>query len=189
MFGALLQRCHAKEVAPVCYLKKTAASRPRLVALLPASSDDNDFSPAKLNGFHVFYLPFMNDIRGTHEDSKQLCHSEISPDGEEKLVRAGKDETLAAMAIIKKLRGSYDPANFENRSLRIVWKQIEARALNRNTVPEVDDPTEPDLPTITQRISVPASQFKRLIFPPGYNATGIPVNEANVERNAFGNQV
>lgn len=163
-----MQRCQAREVAPVCYLKKTAASKPRLVALLPASSVDNDFSPAKLNGFHVFYLPFMNDIRGTHEDSKQLCHSEIRPNGEEKLVRAGEEEKLAAMAIIKKLRGSYIPDNFENRSLRSAWKQIETKALNRSTEAEVDDPTEPNIPQMTKRIGVPASQFNRLVFPEGY---------------------
>lgn len=61
LFGALVDRCQARGFAPMCILKSTVATKPRVVALLPHTEQDPE--QPSVFGFHVIFLPFLNDVR------------------------------------------------------------------------------------------------------------------------------
>lgn len=61
--AALLNRCNARNVAAICSLKNTAATKPRMVALLPQLLQQDAFGQCLPEGFHVIFLPYSGDIR------------------------------------------------------------------------------------------------------------------------------
>ena len=61
--AALLHRCNARNVAAICSLKSTAASKPCMVALLPQLLQQDTFGQCLPEGFHVIFLPYSDDIR------------------------------------------------------------------------------------------------------------------------------
>ena len=160
LFGALLDRCKARNVAAICYMKNAASSRPRQVALLPQLDDT-------LQGFHVIDQPFMNDVR--HLPYQDLVATNPT-DG--KIVRANQEEVDAAKAIIKKMTvRNFSPDMFENPALRAKWNLVEQLALGRDDVVEFQDALLPPV-GIDERLGERAAHFNNLLFPYGYTAPG-----------------
>ena len=59
LFAALLDRCVARNVVPICSFTLRANSPPSLVALLPQEEKLDDSNIQILPpGFHVVYLPY-----------------------------------------------------------------------------------------------------------------------------------
>lgn len=59
LFAALLDRCIAKKVVPICYFTPNTNSTPSLVALIPQEEQLNDSNIQIISpGFHVVYLPY-----------------------------------------------------------------------------------------------------------------------------------
>ena len=67
--AALLNRCNARNVAAVCSLKSTAATKPRMVALLPQLLQQDAFGQCLPEGFHMIFLPYSGDIRALNMDN------------------------------------------------------------------------------------------------------------------------
>jgi ATP-dependent DNA helicase 2 subunit 1 len=59
LFAALLDRCIARKVVPICYFTPNTNSTPSLVALIP-QEEELDGSNIQIlpPGFHVVYLPY-----------------------------------------------------------------------------------------------------------------------------------
>lgn len=174
LFGALLDRCKARNVAIICYMKNSASSRPRQVALLPQLDDT-------LQGFHVIDQPFMNDVR--HLFYQDLVATNPT---DETIVRANREEIDAAKAIIKKMMiRNFSPDMFENPALHAKWNLVEHLALNRDDVDGIDDKIFPPV-GVDERLGERATHFNNLLFPHGYAGQG-PAGRAavNVPDDAF----
>ena len=162
LFGALLNRCQARGLAALCYLKRTVINKPRIVALLPSSQDDPG-----LSGFHVIHLPFKNEIRPL--DYEKLT-ARIGQGDDSKPLRAAPDQVEAAKKIVKKLKWVYDPENFEDPTLHTWWTCIEATALEKpGAVEPADDTTLPDDEGIVKRLGNLTNDFSGLVYPDGYD--------------------
>jgi ATP-dependent DNA helicase 2 subunit 1 len=59
----------------------------------------------------------------------------------ESTVKADAEQIGKAKAVVKKLRFSYTPYNFDNPKLQTHWRNIEALALDYNERIEVKDVT------------------------------------------------
>lgn len=165
-------------------------------------SETQDPDQASLNGFHVLYLPYLNDVRKfPYED---LVGSTILPvPGERRSVpevwRAEPNQIEAAKAIVKKMvmKNGYSPELFEDPVLHTKWKLLEGRALERSEVEPVEDTTLPDCESIDKRLGTRASTFNDLVFPMGYQSgythpvskAKAPGNDAAVEDAARKRQV
>lgn len=154
-------------MAALCYLKRTAIAKPRIVALLPSSPD----YPG-LSGFHVIYLPFRNEIR--EFDYEQLTARIYQGEAESKLYRATRDQIEAAKSIVKKLKGIYDPENFEEPTLHTWWKCIENSALKNEDFEPVEDCTLPNYDWIAKRLGPLADAFVSLVYPYGCEPEATP---------------
>lgn len=172
LFGVLMDRCQVRGFAPLCILKCTVATKPRIVALLPNAEQDPE--QPSVFGFHVIYLPFLNDVRKFNYGD--LVGSTLVLKDERKYVpevwRADRGQIDAAVAIVKKLssKTSYTPAQFEDPALHTKWKTLEGLALGREDVESVDDLALPDCDCIDRRLGQRSTIFNDLVFPLGYQA-------------------
>ncbi|KAI8489562.1 X-ray repair cross-complementing protein 6 [Branchiostoma belcheri] len=125
LFSALLQRCLARDVVPICRYIPRKNSPPKFVALLPQKEefDDNNMQSTPA-GFHVIFLPFADDLR--------KLNFEDTP-------RAKQDQVDKAKEIINKLKFKYDPMSFENPVIQQHYRNLEALALDRDAPEEVYD--------------------------------------------------
>lgn len=196
LFGALVERCKKRGVVALCSLKTTSTAKPRIVALIPQLDEGKDSDQPVLNGFHIIYLPFLNDIRSLRYD--ELVGGSLVPAGdgtsraERDIWRANREQIDAAKAIVKKMtmKSGYTPTLFENPALHTKWKVIEGMALQREDVEEVYDATMPDTESIDGRLGARATEFNELVFPIVYQpqttcsrARG-PENAGDVEEAA-----
>lgn len=64
LFSALLARCHARQMAPVCWYKPRSNSPLEMVYLLPQPELKNELNEQTTPpGFHVIFAPFKEDMR------------------------------------------------------------------------------------------------------------------------------
>ncbi|XP_078670964.1 X-ray repair cross-complementing protein 5-like [Branchiostoma floridae x Branchiostoma belcheri] len=182
LFSALLQRCLARDVVPICRYIPRKNSPPKFVALLPQKEefDDNNMQSTPA-GFHVIFLPFADDLR--------KLNFEDTP-------RAKQDQVDKAKEIINKLKFKYDPMSFENPVIQQHYRNLEALALDRDAPEEVYDFTQPDKERIDRRAGQLVGEFKDMVFPDGYTPGAKPkrktaaataaeqVTEADIKRMA-----
>ena len=177
LFGTLLNRCQARGVAALCYLKQTAVKhKPRIVALLPSSPDDPG-----LSGFHVIHLSFRNEIRLLDYDK---LTARIGQGEDSKPHRATRDQIEAAKNIVKKLPDSavdpvsktiFNPEKFKDATLHTWWACIETSALEKQgPIKPAKDSTLPDNNWIVKRLGTLANDFSKLVYLYGYNPERAP---------------
>ncbi|XP_023217174.1 ATP-dependent DNA helicase 2 subunit 1-like [Centruroides sculpturatus] len=156
LFYALLQQCHKKQYAPICKFICRNNDTPKLVALIPQEEELDDHGIQEVpHGFHVVFLPFMEDMRKLNLRNKQKP--------KEQLVDKAKE-------IIKKLQFRFHPESFENPVLQQHWRNIEALALDEDAPDEIIDYTMPDYKTMEQRAGKLMEEFKSLAFSDNYES-------------------
>ncbi len=173
-----------------------------MVALIPHINETQDPDQTSLYGFHVCYMPYLNDVRKfPYEDLVGSTTLPI-PGGTRSVPevwRAERNQIEAAKAIVKKMvmQNGYSPELFEDPVLHTKWKLLEGRALERSEVEPVEDNTLPNCESIDKRLGTRASTFNDLVFPMDYQseythpvskAKG-PGNDAAVEDAARKRQV
>lgn len=155
-------------------MKSTMATKPLIVALLPHNDEDEN-EQGLCFGFHVIYLPFLNDVRKFVYEDLVVSTDVPASDGRQtvpQVLRADQRQIEAAKAIVKKLamRNPYTPLLFENPALHTKWKLIEGIALEREEVETIVDTTLPDEESIDTRLGARSSAFKDLVFPFHYES-------------------
>jgi len=155
IFMALLERCLARNVVPICHCVPRAGTCGAIVALLPKEEkrdDDNDQIQAA--GFSMIELPFADDIRKV----------EVEP------TMAPSDEQLqAAKKLVSKLTiKKFSPELIESPELAKFQNTLEAIALEKGAVDEIEDLTQPDTAGIDKRAGNEINQFNEIIFPRNY---------------------
>lgn len=160
LFSALLGRCIARDVVPICRFIPRRNSPPRFVALLPQEEEiDEHNNQVKPPGFHVIFLPFTDDLR-------RLKY--------EQTPKATTEQINKAKQVIKNLTSGFDSSNFENPSLQKHFKNLEALALDRDEPEELIDHTEPKTEAIDRKAGEAIKQFKDVVFPDDYDPLGKP---------------
>lgn len=160
LFSALLGRCIARDVVPICRFIPRRNSPPRFVALLPQEEEmDEHNNQVKPPGFHVIFLPFTDDLR-------RLKY--------EQTPKATTEQINKAKQVIKNLTSGFDSSNFENPSLQKHFKNLEALALDRDEPEELIDHTEPKTEAINRKAGEAIKQFKEVVFPDDYDPLGKP---------------
>lgn len=160
LFAALLSRCIARKMVPICCFTPRTNAAPSVVALIPQEErlDDSNiqiFPP----GFHVVYLPYSDDIRTLNIEST---------------VKVDAEQIGKAKAVVKKLRFAYTPYNFDNPKLQTHWRNIEALALDYNERIEVKDVTVPDHEYMASKLESLAQEFLDSVYVGGYVPGGKP---------------
>lgn len=159
LFRVLLQCCVRKGRLPICRLVARHNDPPRFVALLPQEEQKDERGAQTVPpGFHMVYLPFMEDIRSIKGETKHHP-TDASVD--------------KAIEIIKKLQFAYHPESFENPVLQKHWRNIEALALNRDAPEEIIDYTLPTKDVIEKRAGKLIEEFKMLLCPSSSTDKGI----------------
>lgn len=154
LFNALLKRCLAKEVTPICVVATRASIAPRLAALLPQEEEfDGNHVQIKPPGFHLVYLPYSDDIRKVKVES---CP------------KATDEQIDKAKCMIDKLKFKYTPDMFENPAIQKFYRCLEAFALERDEVEEFQDLTLPNNETIDNKAGTVINEFKEMVFPKDY---------------------
>ncbi|KAJ1566204.1 X-ray repair cross-complementing protein 6, partial [Nowakowskiella sp. JEL0078] len=98
-------------------------------------------------GFHVIYLPFTDDIRSLDI---------LTP-----MSTVSDDALNLATGLIKKLNlKKYHPANYENPGLQKHYANLQALALKKDTVDEINDQTLPKTEEIEKRAGKLLQSFK-----------------------------
>ena len=105
------------------------------------------------NGFHVYYLPYADDIRTLQKNDT---------------TRAANDEVELFKNVIRGLKFKYRPDKFENPALQTLWRNIEATALNKGEPDEFIDLTIPSIENQNRKVAGFIDELKQMIFPPGY---------------------
>lgn len=160
LFSALLGRCIARDVVPICRFIPRRNSPPRFVALLPQEEEiDEHNNQVRPPGFHVIFLPFTDDLR-------RLKY--------EQTPKATTEQINKAKQVIKNLTSGFDSSNFENPSLQKHFKNLEALALDRDEPEELIDHTEPKTEAINRKAGEAIKQFKEVVFPDDYDPLGKP---------------
>ncbi|KAK2711712.1 hypothetical protein QYM36_012730 [Artemia franciscana] len=154
-FVALLERLQVQNKVAICRMIANSNSVPSLVALIPQEevideSGSQDVPP----GFHVFYLPFADDVR-------DLNIEELTGDNPAK---ASDEEVIVAKKIIRKLeqKGGYKPELFQNPVLRKMWINIESMALDKDPEDFFDSTVVPP-EIIDQRIGPLVEELSSLV--------------------------
>ena len=130
-FIALLDRLIYMEKVAIARFTARARSAPRFVALLPQREElDEDGIQITPPGFHVIYLPFADDLRNLDLP---------------KTDKATEGQVLLAKKVVKSLRIKFDSRSFENPSLQKYYSNLQALALERETVDVTPDYVQPDL--------------------------------------------
>lgn len=160
LFSALLGRCIARDVVPICRFIPRRNCPPRFVALLPQEEEiDEHNNQVRPPGFHVIFLPFTDDLR-------RLKY--------EQTPKATTEQINKAKQVIKNLTSGFDSSNFENPSLQKHFKNLEALALDRDEPEELIDHTEPKTEAINRKAGEAIKQFKDVVFPDDYDPLGKP---------------
>jgi len=158
LFTALLQRCLARKVTPICSVVHRNGAAPRLATLLPQKEEFDDQNvQIKPPGFHVIYLPFSDDIRKLKIDSNP---------------KASDEQIDKAKEIIDKMKFKFSSEMFENPGLQKFIRGMEAFALDRDEAEEHKDLTLPNVEAIDRKAGQVIGEFMEMIFPADYNASG-----------------
>lgn len=142
-----------------------------MVALLPETNENATPEFPKLFGFHVLFLPYLDDIRTLDYEVIVGGTESMMQDGSRsvrEIWRADAEQIEVAKAIIKKMsmRNGYVPTLFENPALQTKLRIIEAVALEKD-IQQVDDTTQPNVEAIDDRLGPRAGKFVDLVFPIG----------------------
>ncbi|XP_068204179.1 X-ray repair cross-complementing protein 5 [Palaemon carinicauda] len=160
MFGALLDRCLAREVVPIVRFIPRRNASVAWAALIPQAEElDEHNCQVVPPGFHACFLPFADDFRNLEMEN---------------LPRATPDQVDAAKAVIQKLHFKYQPESFDNPSLQTHWRNIEALALNRSTLDPVPDHTVPTNDRILRKVGKLLDNLRDLVYPPSYDPANPP---------------
>lgn len=137
LFGALLKKCLEKKRFILCEMVVRVNSAPRMVALVPQEEElDSHRIQTSPPGFHVFYLPYADDVR---QIDKQI----VAKPTEENITLFRKS--------INKLKFTYNPEDFKNPAIQKMWSEIEAVALEREKPEEIIDLTKPNNERLEKR--------------------------------------
>lgn len=145
LFHLIHKKCSDKELVAICSYMSRSNATVAPVALLPNTATD-DVAP----GFHVIFLPMSDDIR-----SLDIPKTNAS---------ANVEQVQAAENIIRKLKFSYTPSNFDNPALQKHYRYLEALALDSDAPDPVKDLTLPDLDRIRNKTQPQIDHFKSLVF-------------------------
>jgi len=167
VFSALLSRCLARKVMAVCQYKPRTAQGITYVGLVPQEEEideaGNQFKPP---GFHVIFLPFIDDFRRV---SMPMLPQDNPPEAVE-----------AAKEVIKKLRlKQFVPT--ENCSLQNHYQMIEAHALRRDTLIKPEDQTLPDVERMVRKLGERSTEFLANVYEEGYDPEGPPKKKVATE--------
>ena len=155
MFSALLHSCHKKQVMAVCKFKPRSVSGMSFVGLIPQieEKDDNGVQIAP-PGFHVFYLPWLDDLRPVPIVN---LPEEVSAEAVD-----------AAEEVIKKLKlKRFIPV--DNCSIQSVNKLVEAHALHRDNFDKPEDETLPDTERMKRKLGDKAQAFLGQVYDQDYD--------------------
>jgi len=160
VFSALLSRCLARKVIAVCQYKPRSAGALSYIALLPQEEEvDEDGNQIKPPGFHVIFLPFLDDIR-------RVPITPVSQNNPPEAVEAAKE-------VIKKLRlKQFVPV--ENCSIQTHYQMIEAHALRRDTLVRPEDQTVPDVERMVRKLGDRSTEFLTQVYEDGYDPEAPP---------------
>lgn len=164
VFSALLLRCLDRQVMALCQYKPRTTAEMSYVALVPQAEEFTEGGgQAKPAGFHVIYLPFLDDLR-------QLPQVAIEGKPSEEAVHAAKE-------VINKLKlRKFQPV--ENVSLQSHYRMIEAHALKKTTLTPPEDETLPDLDRMTRKLGKRSQDFLGEVYEDGYNPEAPPKKPA-----------
>lgn len=155
VFSALLQSCHKKQVMAVCKFKPRSVSGMSFVGLIPQMEDkDENGVQIAPPGFHVFYLPWLDDKR-------PVTLVNVSEDVSTEAVDAAEE-------VIKKLKlKRFMPV--DNCSIESVNKLVEAHALHRDNYDKPEDETLPDTERMARKLGDKAQRFLGQVYDPDYD--------------------
>lgn len=160
VFAALLDRCLARNVAPIVRMVARRGSSVSWAALIPQKEElDEKNCQITPPGFYACHLPFADDFRNI----------EI-----EDVTRASVDQVDAAKDMVKKLHFKYSPENFDNPDIQTHWRNIEALALNRSDLEELVDYTVPDYERMRKKAGSLIESFREMVYPPSYDPNAAP---------------
>ena len=133
IFAILLEQMHLKNVVALCRFQPRKGSMSRLAVLYPQLEElDQDGMQEKPPGFHVFLLPYADDIR------------HIVPSEPVKSVADSQIETFKK--IINKFELTrYHPRRYRNPVLQSYYSVVEALALNLDDAEEWTDTIQPPI--------------------------------------------
>eukprot|EP00092_Neocalanus_flemingeri_P030946 GFUD01033608.1.p1 GENE.GFUD01033608.1~~GFUD01033608.1.p1 ORF type:complete len:608 (+),score=207.55 GFUD01033608.1:49-1872(+) len=160
VFSALLSRCLARKVMAVCQYKPRRTSVLSYIALVPQEEEvDETGNQIKPPGFHVIFLPFLDDIR-------RVPPARLSQDNPPEAVEAAKE-------VISKLRlKRFVPV--ENCSLQTHYQMIEAHALRRDSLVKPEDQTLPDVERMVRKLGGRSDEFVSNVYEEGYDPEAPP---------------
>ncbi|XP_029446124.1 X-ray repair cross-complementing protein 6 isoform X2 [Rhinatrema bivittatum] len=158
LFNALLTRCLEREVMALCRYTPRRNMPPRFVALIPQEEEmDSQNMQVTPPGFHLIFLPYVDDIRRLQVSDK---------------VTAGREQVDKMKEILQKLRFKYRSDDFENPVLQQHFRNLEALALDLMEPESVEDLTLPKVNMMDNRLGPLVDEFKELVYPPDYNPEG-----------------
>ncbi|EQC34506.1 hypothetical protein SDRG_07834 [Saprolegnia diclina VS20] len=131
-FTALHTSMLTKKVMAIARLIARKNTPPRLVALVPQLEAYDDQGQVQPSGFHVIFLPYVDDVRQLRVDA----------DGQRD---PNADQIEAAKKVVQTLTISELPS-FQNPELQKHYASIQALALDEDTLAfdDKDDTTLPD---------------------------------------------
>ena len=140
----------------VCQYKPRTTAEMSYVALVPQREELNSCGggQARPPGFHVIYLPYLDDLR-------QLPRTAVGGEASQEAVEAAKE-------VINKLKlRKFQPV--ENVALQSHYRMIEAHALKKTTLTPPEDETVPDLERMTRKLGKRSLDFLQEVYEEGYN--------------------
>jgi len=167
VFSALLQRCIERQVAAICKFKPRSTAEMSYVALVPQQEVSENGVQEQAPGFHVVYLPFLDDIRPlpvTSINAKQVSQGAVQ----------------AAKEVISKLKLRRFQA-VESVGLQSHYRMIEAHALKKTTLTSPEDETVPDLERMTRKLGARSQQFLAEVYEEGYQPGAVAAKRPKVE--------
>ncbi|XP_049859987.1 ATP-dependent DNA helicase 2 subunit 1 [Schistocerca gregaria] len=170
IFSALLLKCIARNVVPICWVCERRGASPRLGALLPQRQEfDKHNRPMAYDGFHIIYIPFRSEIR----DCTLQNVEEASP-----------EMVSVAEKVISKLKMTYNPCVFTNPKIQKMRQYLEAAALDYPT-PEFEDSTMPDMDDMKEKLGSLSIDFAEATNLPNYTSDKPPPKKrAGADGNA-----
>lgn len=162
LLHSLIVRCKQRDKVAICSFKQRSSSGPNYVALVPQMEETENGIQTKPPGFHVIYLPYLDDIR-------KLPESRLNQDNP----REGVDAAKAVIGRLKLTR--FIPV--ENGAVQSTYRMVEAHALERETVEKVEDETLPDLERMARKLGERSETFINQVYEQGYDPAG-PVRKA-----------
>jgi ATP-dependent DNA helicase 2 subunit 1 len=166
-FAALLDRLLASDKVGICLWTRRNNTPPRFVALLPQEEElDDDGLQVNPPGFHLIPLPFSDDIREVRAEPQPP----VSP-----------DQVIKAKKLVKALRINFDSRSFENPSLQRHYANLQALALDRDTVEETPDYLLPDVEGM-ENFAALINDFKEAVFSSDYDELRATSGKRNSKR-------